>query len=368
MSRLKVFSVCTRTDRRWLDRMMPHLQVLSLQNLIDPWDDEQIGPGIDWLQETNKHLLEARVAIIFVSPAFLSSTFVCQNQVPSLLYRHERDGLVLCPLLVKPCLWREVPWLNRLQLRPRDGRSLSTLRSAKADEVLADVATEIASIVREPDVHRVDRSFTGGSRVGVAANAHCTALAQKDTSIALSRFQALVTVRDQMLDWAAMHRDAELSANSLGEPTEYFVKFRAPSFAPPPVGETSPTPINEHEVFIRLPEDFPDSPPEVYWQTPIFHPQVDPATGVLKLRPETLDAALLLNMICDLAALNNYLVNPPDSLVGNPAAVSWFLSPLGQKAIVAQGGRSLRERVNSQAGDRHPRMQRLELVPGKEEE
>jgi hypothetical protein len=50
-------------------------------------------------------------------------------------------------LLVRECAWQEVPWLAALQIRPRDAKAVAS-RQDKVDQIMADVAREVASIVR----------------------------------------------------------------------------------------------------------------------------------------------------------------------------------------------------------------------------
>jgi hypothetical protein len=67
--------------------------------------------------------------------------------------RHAAVGMKIFPLLVEPCPWEQVAWLAKLQLRPQDAkrraRALATFQGAARTQKLADVATEIAGIVKQ---------------------------------------------------------------------------------------------------------------------------------------------------------------------------------------------------------------------------
>ena len=52
------------------------------------------------------------------------------------------------PLLVRDCPWQEVQWLARLQIRPSDGKPVASRRGESRTECLANVAREIADIVK----------------------------------------------------------------------------------------------------------------------------------------------------------------------------------------------------------------------------
>jgi hypothetical protein len=98
-------------------------------------------------------MLEAQIALLLISAPFLTSAFIRKEEIPKLFGQHEAAGLVLYPLLVRDCPWQEVSWLARLQMRPRDARPIASMGAAKLDRCLADVAREIASMVRAEPPH-----------------------------------------------------------------------------------------------------------------------------------------------------------------------------------------------------------------------
>ena len=104
-----------------------------------------------------------------------------------------------------------------------------------------------------------------------------------------------------------------------------------------------PYPLEKHEVFIKLSVNFPMQAPKVFWQSPIYHPNVDAKTGKVclgvleeKYRPG-LDFGQLCQMLVDIAAYHNYEVRE----YYNQEAAQWARSEEGQMAITARGGKSL---------------------------
>ena len=91
----------------WLDLLLEHLSPLSDQ--IDIWSDKRIKSGDDWHAEVQNALLSARVAVLLVSPAFLSSSYIRSSELPALLQDAiEQKGLVVIPVIVRPCLFKEI--------------------------------------------------------------------------------------------------------------------------------------------------------------------------------------------------------------------------------------------------------------------
>ena len=148
MARTKVFVSYSHDDDRWRKRVVGQLAVLAEQGLIELCDDRTIGAGEDWLETLNEQMLKARIGMLLISASFLTSRFILDEEVPKLFARHKQAGMKLYPLLLKPCAWREVGWLKRVQIRPPDAKPLASLRTAKAEQALADVAHEIAALAR----------------------------------------------------------------------------------------------------------------------------------------------------------------------------------------------------------------------------
>ena len=90
--------------------------------LLDLWDDRRIGTGEDWRAEIAEAMGRANVAILLISADFLTSQFILGEEVPRLLQRRDAEGLRVFPVIVRPCAWKTVPWLSRMQVRPKDGR------------------------------------------------------------------------------------------------------------------------------------------------------------------------------------------------------------------------------------------------------
>jgi len=160
------------------------------------------------------------------------------------------------------------------------------------------------------------------------------------------RQTALLRARSQILGYQERHTGFRVGLLPPTEcPTEYVFRFRAPSFAPPPGTGEPPRTIDDHDVFLSLPGDFPVLAPEAFWLTPIFHPNIwpDPARakvclGLLeeRYRP-SLDFGYLCQMLVEIAAYRNYVVHEGY----NREALKWAVSTEGQLAIEARGGCSI---------------------------
>ncbi|MCP4654564.1 MAG: hypothetical protein GY856_03990 [bacterium] len=164
-----------------------------------------------------------------------------------------------------------------------------------------------------------------------------------------TRDAALARVRSQVLAYAGAHPGFRVRANATIAPTEYVFNFPAPGWGPPAAPGGEPYPIDEHEVLLLMPADFPMVAPAAFWQTPVYHPNVAPehdkknppglvCLGELadRYRPG-LDFGELCQILVDIARYWNYEIGEGY----DEEARNWAVSPAGQIAIEQRGGLSV---------------------------
>lgn len=151
MSKPTVFISYSHKDEAWKDRLRAHLGVLEKAGRITIWDDRKIDAGDKWFDEIRQAIFGSTVAVCLISADYLYSDFCNKEEIPCLLEHRERDGMVLIPVLLRPCIWKAVPWLKESQMLPRDGKSISEDFKDREDGVFAKVAERIFDIIDNPD-------------------------------------------------------------------------------------------------------------------------------------------------------------------------------------------------------------------------
>src|ERR1700754_1504322 len=91
-------------SKRWLDRLLEHLEPLGLQNLVSTWSDQQIEAGDSWDASIKSQLQQARAAVLLVSPAFLASKYIRNSELPVLLMNAHQQGTLILPIILRHCL------------------------------------------------------------------------------------------------------------------------------------------------------------------------------------------------------------------------------------------------------------------------
>jgi hypothetical protein len=77
-----------------------------------------------------------------------------QKEVPALIDRWKMEGLSIFPVLAKPCAWQAVPWLTKMQLRPKDAKPVWRSGGRYVDEELMLITMELYTIVEQANKKR----------------------------------------------------------------------------------------------------------------------------------------------------------------------------------------------------------------------
>ena len=138
----KIFISYSHQDKAVKDHLVIHLNVLEKQGMLDPWDDERINAGDDWRTTIRQALQDAHVAIFLVSADFLSSDFIAGEEVPLLLEKRAKEGLHIVPIIIRPCAWQAVAWLEKMHVIKTDVENYDTH--------FAQVALDLIPILKKP--------------------------------------------------------------------------------------------------------------------------------------------------------------------------------------------------------------------------
>ena len=112
VKRNKVFISYSHKDAKFLEELILHLKPLERAGLVSKWSDKQIAPGSQWFDEIKGALVEAKVAVMMVSPGFLASDFIHEHELGPLLKEAEQGGLRILWIPVRACSYKETPLKN----------------------------------------------------------------------------------------------------------------------------------------------------------------------------------------------------------------------------------------------------------------
>lgn len=129
-------------DSNWLDKLNVMLTPFTRDGMA-VWSDQKIKPGALWAEEIRKALGSAKVAILLVSPDFLASEYIHNNELPPLLEEAERGGLTI--------LWIPIHYSNYKQTKIKNyqaawepSQPLASLSKAKLNQAMVSISETIA--------------------------------------------------------------------------------------------------------------------------------------------------------------------------------------------------------------------------------
>ena len=143
---LVFLSYARADDVRFKQAMALQLKGLEQMGLIELFiDDRDIQLGQYWDDRIRAKLDQAYVAIFMLSPNFLASDFIMQDEVPVLmkLAPHER----VIPVVVSDCVWR-IGAFGALQA-PLNAHTLQQLNELELNAATVQIATHIAKLCRQ---------------------------------------------------------------------------------------------------------------------------------------------------------------------------------------------------------------------------
>jgi len=123
---------------------MTHLTPLIRSQEISIWHDGQIQPGAEWRREIENALKRSAVAVLLVSPAFLASQFIAENEFAPILANAKEAGVKVLWVAVSASLY-DMTALRDYQAVNNPSRPLdSYIRSPyKLASELVQIAKEI---------------------------------------------------------------------------------------------------------------------------------------------------------------------------------------------------------------------------------
>jgi len=175
MSTARLFISYSHKDASWLENVLPHLGILDAQGLVSAWADTDIKPGDRWQERIDAAIGEAEVAVLLVSVNFLTSKFIMEHELPTLLtiMNGKQDGRLrrIVPLLVRECGWQSVPALKQLEMRPKvqgQVKALAGLSPHDQDVQLTGFAEQVSQLLFDaPRSEGKVAAAAGGAAVAV---------------------------------------------------------------------------------------------------------------------------------------------------------------------------------------------------------
>jgi len=141
---VKIYISYARMDRLLIEDFKKHLLPLQRRGLIELLDELEVAPGGNWNVAIDKHLNEADIILLMVSPDFLDSDYCYSKEMQRALERHMQREAHVIPIILRPVHWQDTPF-SRLQVLPKD--ALPVTRWMDRDEAFDDIVKQISEVI-----------------------------------------------------------------------------------------------------------------------------------------------------------------------------------------------------------------------------
>jgi len=145
-TRTKVFISYSHKDAKYLEQLLEHLAYEERNNLIDAWSDKKIAPGSQWREEIKRAIESTKVAVLLISPSFLASKFIAEDELPPLLRAAEKEGAAILSVIVRPSNF-EYTDLANFQAVNSPSTPVAKMKGYQRDEIWTKVVREIKRVV-----------------------------------------------------------------------------------------------------------------------------------------------------------------------------------------------------------------------------
>jgi hypothetical protein len=141
-ARYKIFVSYSHHDRKLFEEFKIMLAPAIQRGVVDLWDDTKITPGTKWKEEIQKALASASTAVLLVSPNFLASHFIAENELPPLLKAAQEEGVTIFWIYLRSCLFEQTE-IASYQAAHDTSRPLDGLTKSQRQAVLSEVCAKL---------------------------------------------------------------------------------------------------------------------------------------------------------------------------------------------------------------------------------
>jgi internalin A len=135
----QIFISYSHEDEKWLKELDKFLKPIERQFPTAVWSDRQIGAGARWATEIEQALASAKLVMLLVSPSFLASDFIHQNELGPILAAAGEGRKKILWVLLSACPWKETA-LKDIQAAHDIARPLDQLSRPKRNSQLTIIA------------------------------------------------------------------------------------------------------------------------------------------------------------------------------------------------------------------------------------
>ncbi|MFG1222066.1 toll/interleukin-1 receptor domain-containing protein [Xanthobacter wiegelii] len=143
---MTAFISYSHVDAKLKNDILKHLAPLKRLKLIDDWHDQEIKAGDEWEAAILTKVAKADLVLLLISSDFIASEYCYTKELIKALERHDAKKAVVIPVILRHCLWEELPF-GKIQALPTGAKPVTSWDNQ--DEALKTVAQGVRESAQE---------------------------------------------------------------------------------------------------------------------------------------------------------------------------------------------------------------------------
>lgn len=145
-----VFISYSHEDDKWLTKVLKNLKTLQrYYDNVDPWSDKRIMASDVWKDKIDAALGNATIAILLVSPDFMASDFITNEELQPILNKAVDEGTKILTLILRPTPMLEESGLLEYQTVNDPKKPLTGMTEYEQETTLVNLVEAIKEIIRK---------------------------------------------------------------------------------------------------------------------------------------------------------------------------------------------------------------------------
>ena len=145
-----IFISYSHEDEEWLKKVLRVLKPLQrYYDNVDIWSDKKIMASDDWKEQIDNALGDATIAILLVSPDFMASDFITNEELQPILSKAVVEGSKILTLVLRPTALLDESGILKYQAVNDPKKPLSGMTEYDQENVLVNLVETIKVIIKK---------------------------------------------------------------------------------------------------------------------------------------------------------------------------------------------------------------------------
>ena len=142
--KVSIFISYAHADEDLKNELDKHLTGLKRSKKIETWNDRQLIAGQEWDEVIKTELERSDIILLLISIDFIASQYIWDKELATAMKRHEEGTARVVPIILKNCLWQEMPFA-KLQALPRNAKPVTSY--AIDDDAYTEISVSLNQLV-----------------------------------------------------------------------------------------------------------------------------------------------------------------------------------------------------------------------------